>query len=193
MSTTTGAYAEARISVEGDGGPREPEVALTPNTLTASALADDSRGTVVSGRELAPGTVLRISLRDSAWQRIALTVGPDAMATVGEDGTFSVALVALQAPSAGQYTVWATSGLDPLGYDLRLPLTVTETEPSEPGGTTPPPSGTSAATRSEDPTPPSTDPTPPASRPEIVPEEDEPVIPSEQDGFEMPAPTAPAL
>lgn len=198
VSTTTGSYGTATFTVDDGDGAHDPRVALEPATLSAAALHDPAQGTTLVGSDLEPGASLRINVRDSTWRRLALTEGADVYATVDDGGEIRVLLTTLEAPPAGQYTVWITTGFDALAYDFRLPLTVTAS--TEPDAVAPeadvPGSSPSDARPTDSPittTPPTPTPTPtPTPAPvEVFPEDGGPVMPSEQDGFELPQPVSP--
>lgn len=74
-----------------------------------------------------------------------LTVGADAYADAGEDGTIRMPLVTLDPIAAGSYTVWITAGSAPFGYSIQLPLMVTAESSAAPSADIAPSSGASSS------------------------------------------------
>jgi len=137
-STTTGHYAVGTFRVTGNPSVPESDIALSPSTITAGALADPAAGVLLTGTGIAPGTTFRVSLRDGGWQRQPLLVGADAYATIGDDGRLSLPLVTLETLPVGTYTVWVDAGGGVAAYNQTFPLQVTaastpDAAPSAPG------------------------------------------------------------
>ena len=136
-STTTGHYATTTFRVTDSPGLPASTFSLSTTTIAAADLGDPAKGVVLVGADAAPGVELRVSLRDAGWNRMPLTVGADAYATVDEDGRVSLPLVTLETIAPGSYTVWAFGGPGDLAYNLRLPLQVTGDAAPTPSTTTP--------------------------------------------------------
>ena len=145
-STTTGHYASGTFRVVGNPTSPAASFTLTPTAVSAAALSNPEAGVVLAGSAVAPGIWLRVSLRDAGWKRIPLTAGADAYVTVGDDGAFRLPLVTLDTIPAGTYTVWATAGGAPFGYDVQLTLVVTDSGSTPPADAADPTSGTTRGT-----------------------------------------------
>ncbi|WP_162722438.1 hypothetical protein [Microbacterium sp. PM5] len=144
-STITGDYALGTFTVTGNPDSPASSFALTPSTVAARVLSDPAGGIVVTGAAIPSGTSLRVSLRDAQWKRMPLTVGADAYADAGEDGTIRMPLVTLDPIAAGSYTVWITAGSAPFGYSIQLPLMVTAESSAAPSADIAPSSGASSS------------------------------------------------
>lgn len=124
-STTTGDYATGTFRVTGNPAAPASKISLSTSFVSSGSLVDPSGGVVLEGSDVTPGTSLRVSLRNGAWERQPLLVGADAYATAGDDGRLAVTLVTLQPLAPGSYTIWAEGGGGAAAYDVRLPLEVT--------------------------------------------------------------------